>query len=193
MESTDLEPNEEKPKQSTIIAPAPMIALLICLVLLLGGRSGDGFSSLKASVLPDDALGTSEYRGVSEEQNRNRYDVIACNRSGEDELNVAIGYFDAVSADWLSKGWYVIPRGECVTLLEGGERPLYAYVAEGVGVLPGISSSQPAMLCAHESEPFSLRFASCNELARRPEYLVLPFTELPLSGEGGEFIWEIGG
>ncbi len=119
------------------------------------------------------------------------YDVVACNRTNFPEVSVAAGYFHSNYNDWLAKGWTVIKQNDCVKLLDNADAPIYAYVAE-LEKTSKLATLPTALFCVHQFEPFTLRFSACQAGKSNADLMLLPFQELPVTGAGGDMVWEIG-
>ena len=127
---------------------------------------------------------------VNEHLSLRRYGVVGCNRTEEAEISVATGYFDAITNDWVSRGWTLIKKDDCIKLLDNREPPIYVFVAD-LDRYRKPTGLPTALLCVDQFEPFEFYHHQCLNKRGDVRYTVLPFQELPVSGEGGEVVWDI--
>lgn len=82
-----------------------------------------------------------------------------CNRTSADEINVAIGLYQARKG-WESEGWYTVARNECTTLVEQmADRYYYLYVESGDTTWDGSDDEAGSNFCVHPENAFNLNVA----------------------------------
>lgn len=117
------------------------------------------------------------------------HELQVCNHSKEQIIYASIGYFDESAQSMMQKGWFTIPKDQCIVVLNQEKGPFYGYAESHDGKK---TWGKGRSFCLHKKEQFTYKESNCQALKKDSSLVEsVDFSKLHVLDNDGSFKWDI--